>query len=199
MYNPMQPLINLATANFEAFTHFGKSSEFPQLSKGNTEKPGTFDLSSIMQAFNPKALTELTQTCMENYKRFAAECVQGATTVFEASRKSMSQQLEAVKAPMQTISNAATRHVRAEVEATERTAAAVVQASTEIAEKVTDNAVKLSKQTEQQDNEMAANTRHQTERKADKSDKADKATADTSKEVDEMAKRIGTHLHAAGH
>lgn len=191
MYNPMQPLINLATANFEAFSRFSKSSDASRPAKESTGKPGEFNINSLTQAFNSKAFTELTQTCMENYKRFAQECMQGATAAMESGRKSMGQQAEAIKAPLQAMTNAATRSVKAGAEAVERTAVAAVHAATDVTEKATDSVVKATTQTADQLREATANTVHQAE------SKTDKAIAETGQALEETTKKNEADLRSA--
>lgn len=173
MQNAMQPLINLTTANIEAFSRFGKSSDISNIAKHSTGKMGEMDLSNFSQIFNSKAFSELMQTCMDNYKRFAEECMQGATATFSQGRKALEQNLDAAKKPAQAIANAVTHNVKVGADAAD----SFVKSGTEVMERATDN---------------TANTLRQA------AVKTDKAVAETSKAIDGASKDLAAETPAAG-
>lgn len=94
MLNTIQPFVNLANANLQATSHFFQAPELNELSKSNTDRFGKVAEESFMQLTESDALRQLSRDMIQNYSRFANECMQSYFALMTQVPNSLANQVQ---------------------------------------------------------------------------------------------------------
>jgi len=101
MINIIQPLVNLTNANLQATSRFIQAPEITELTRANVDKHAKIARESFTKIAQSDALEQWMQQSMQNFSRFASECMQSsfglmsqAPNLFAHQMQDFSQQVE---------------------------------------------------------------------------------------------------------